>query len=553
MLWAKPSAQPKIPGSFMAANLRPTEERKAWWWGLAALLMLLLAPSSKSLWIDEAMVARVAMISGDLSGWWHLTAHDIYSEPFKPGHTLFAFIGATLFGTTEYAMRAANLLWAAVAVVALVVVGRRLNLLWLPLAFAAHPFVWFYVDEVRPYAMQLAGGSLMLAGLLELIAPEQAGKPRRLGVHVFWCGALVTFSASMLGALAVASAAFAYLLICLLRRRLPGREVWLWSAPWVVVHVLLSVFYYRLLVSVEGKAGAMLWPLSAANIGFAGYELLGFSGLGPGRDVIRESAKSGGLRAVLAGMVAFAPGLLLYGLVQGAALLGAARVWLQQRQRHLLLVLVLVPLLSTLLMTLGAYRAGWPFWGRHLAPTLPFLFALIGFGLVHVSRHPNKVIGLWLVLMLGGSLMIRFSGLHSKDDYRSAASLAKEALAEKRTVWWAADMFGAGYYGLAVDDVCGAGGPAADLPPWPPTAKRAPGRALLIVNLGREDLDRLPLPDLVVLSKPDIYDNGGSLKAWVEAAGFKLSRTLPAFTTWERQPTSAVTGAGSQITEPDGH
>ena len=73
--------------------------------------LLSLAPSHQSLWIDESLIARVAMASGDLSGWLQMTLHDPLSEFFKPGYTLSAFALSHLIGTSEYGFRMGNIVW----------------------------------------------------------------------------------------------------------------------------------------------------------------------------------------------------------------------------------------------------------------------------------------------------------------------------------------------------------------------------------------------------------------------------------------------------------
>ncbi len=64
-------------------------------------------------------------------------------------------------------MRAGNLLWGALALGAMYRVGRRLKLPWLPLLLAIQPYFWFYMNEARPYALEIACGSWLLAALVE--------------------------------------------------------------------------------------------------------------------------------------------------------------------------------------------------------------------------------------------------------------------------------------------------------------------------------------------------------------------------------------------------
>ena len=238
-----------------------------------ATTLLTLAPSRQSLWIDEALIARVAMTSGGITDWLQMTLHDPDSECFKPGYTLAATEISHLFGTSEYGFRMGNMVWGVLAVTALAIAGRRLGLRWLPLAFAVHPFSWFYMDELRPYMMQLAAASWMLAALVFITDSQERSRYRAVGVNFFWMAAFFCYSANMLGALTIASCLLAVSGLYLWRRAWPPREVFLWSAPWIMLHALLSLYYLHWMLVVHGAAGAMLWPptLCRSLIRFCAY------------------------------------------------------------------------------------------------------------------------------------------------------------------------------------------------------------------------------------------------------------------------------------------
>src|SRR5262249_10573942 len=62
----------------------------------------------------------------------------------------------------EWQLRAVNLLWAGLAGTAVGLIGRRLRqpgLLWL---FLLHPFLWYYLNEARPYALQIFASAWLL-------------------------------------------------------------------------------------------------------------------------------------------------------------------------------------------------------------------------------------------------------------------------------------------------------------------------------------------------------------------------------------------------------
>ena len=55
-------------------------------------------------------------------------------------------------------------------------------------------------------------------------------------------------------------------------------------------------------------------------------------------------------------------------------------------------------------------------------------------------------------------------------------------------------------------------------------------------TLTDESLATADAPDLVCLSKPDIYDSTGKIDNYLRAHDFKVSRTLPAFQLLEQEP-----------------
>ena len=125
---------------------------------------------------------------------------------------------------------------------------------------------------------------------------------------------------------------------------------------------------------------------------------------------------------------------------------------------------------------------------------------------------------------------MRFSPQHRKDDYRAAAALAQVAMAQGQRVWWAADVIGAHYYGLAgefdvMGELTGLHKPLAcsDLPGAQP-----------IANASTPCLLTLTAPDVVILSKPETFDSKGDIAGYLKAQHFSVVQSLPAFTIWRR-------------------
>jgi hypothetical protein len=156
--------------------------------------------------------------------------------------------------------------------------------------------------------------------------------------------------------------------------------------------------------------------------------------------------------------------------------------------------------------------------GRHFMPLLPVVLTLLGAGLAACLEREKKgklVVAAFLGFSLVSCLSLRLSARHAKDDYRSAAALGREALARGETVWWNADKQGALIYHLQLA---------------PPPG--SPKTAVFLVNPGAGFSRNLPVPMLVLTSKPDVYDMSGTLTEYLVSAGFHPTSTLAAFTIW---------------------
>jgi hypothetical protein len=245
---------------------------------------------------------------------------------------------------------------------------------------------------------------------------------------------------------------------------------------------------------------------------FIGYELLGFGGLGPGRLAMR-SAGPAALRPYLVWLALYA--------VPTAILLGAAlRQLLKCGNRRHLAVAFGCFLPAAFLLTVG-WVTHFRVLGRHFTPFVPVLLLLftLGFSVLWSRRSAwaRGVVLLFCALSLVSCLSLRFSSRHEKDNYRDAAAFAKTALHSGQVVWWNAAQEGAQYYDV----------PAATRP-------GSSGEALLVINPARETLIGLPAPQIIIASKPDVYDNQAALAEYVREHGFQPERSLTAFVIWRR-------------------
>ncbi|MCB9169859.1 MAG: hypothetical protein H6594_05830 [Flavobacteriales bacterium] len=446
--------------------------------------------SNDSLWIDEGNTAYKAL-RPTITSWYHALISEGGSDAQMPGYMFFAWLWAKTVGTSEIALRASNLVWLFVTVLAL----RRRPMVWV--ALLSSPFLLYYLNELRPYMMQIAAAAITLEGLLRM--DEDA----RIGWRWVLAGSILLCSSSLTGVVWVMGV-LAYVVV-----DDPGRlrksRFWsdlAWAAP---ILAFLGWFYLRSLLL--GQAAASMGGGLLRSLGASAYELIGLMGLGPGRIELREDPASALAHAwlltpaALVLMAAYAAGA--WSLVRSA---GRNRLWA---------VLVGIGLPMLVLCSL-IFLKDFRLLGRHLAP-LSVVFAL---GLSRTlspriaDHRPIRHLAWigWAAVTIGvvSAIMLRFADRHKKDDYRDAVGMAKTALENGRTVLWAADHRTAGYYGLF-----DAGGDLVDL-------------------AGTDGPPDLKGDELVILTKPDLVDPSGRIRDRLTASGFTVTGRLQAFTIWER-------------------
>jgi len=494
-------------------------------WLFLGILLLPLMLTNQSLWLDEGCTAMYA-IQSDLQSWWHYLRTDTYSDCQMPLSMLVAWITAHTFGIQEWELRAINLLWGGLTLIALFRVGKRIHLPWLPALLAIQPYFWFYTNEARPYSLEIAIGAWILAGFVEFLNSEAAGKSwawilAATGVCLCYTTMLAP---PTLGAVLLTGGLIAWKYQWKI-----SRKSFLILAAGTIATLPAAIYYVSTLA--RGSGGAQIWKVDAKFFGYVIYELTGMTGIGPAVEKIRELAKSHNIHAAFA---QYGPQLALTGfcfLLLGTILI----LGLRNRQNWNKIsagILIVVVLVSSvfLLVGLAVQKA---FWARHFAPIFPFYVALLGISIsgILTSRKPyaKPLILLFISLLIFSTLNLRWSDRHRKEDYRFAAQLAHQALDAKKSVWWIAAPFNAEYYQLK----CAFYHPVEGkvFSPCSPCKKlsQEPPEALPV------DLTKVPQPDLIILSKPDVFDSFGQIQAIIRDGGYKQSGSAQAFTFWTRQ------------------
>lgn len=461
---------------------------------ILAFSVVALAISNESFWIDEAAAASKA-IQPSLHDWARQMREQAGSDIQMPLYMSFLWVWQQIGGSSEWYLRLGNAPWFLLGFVPFC---RRH---WtLALVCATSSFIWFYLDEARPYTMQV-GATLLLAACFRRITEEteRLSLWNSIGLAA---GLVILSGSSLIGMLWAGGAVLA------IGIALPGARI----RTELRKHIVLWMFTTVLL---SGFAGYYLWTLksgarasSAAstdfrNVLYSIYELLGFGGLGPNRLEIRY----GGFKSVRE----FAIPLAAYaGLAIGIAVVGLRPAVSSVSKRALMGVVIGAGLVTLFIFATG-YKTHFRVLPRHLTPliVLWFVIAAEGARLLCQRGHIARLVVIgFLALSLLGSLQQRFSIRHRKDDYRGAAAMAMQAAAGGKNVWWTADWGAALYYHVPKE------------------------RVTLVVNEQPDRLQRLLRPGLVVLSKPEMYDYNEAIARYLQDHGFRVIDTLPAFTFW---------------------
>ncbi|MCU0770672.1 MAG: hypothetical protein MUE94_02730 [Verrucomicrobia bacterium] len=520
----------------------------AWLCFLLPLALAWLAITGRSFWIDECVTAEyVSQLT--LSEWRHDLLATDYAEAQTPFYLLYLWGWEKLFGQGEWSLRVAALPWFVVGVGLFLTALRPCGRLgWAAMAVTiSSAFVWYYLNEARLYSMQLGTACAVVACLVQLarmealnramrqkpqdstsvpgigVEPEGEGQARRDPLprerrkrwwfRAFLFGTLVLSGISIIGMLWAGAAVLAFGVIfsaagAWTRIKSCTATILLWSVgmSWLAGYYLSTV--------LRGARASSLATTTPQTVVFVGYELLGFTGLGPGRDALREQ----GVRALATHL----PLLTLFGLLLGIVLAaGFAAIWRSDWRKRAVGIGACVSLPALFLLATGVLRH-FRVLGRHCTPLLVVVLLVLAMGMAWLwrrGRWGRITAALYLALALLSAIQVRWATRHRKDDYRAAAAFSRSALAAGQSVWWAAAPQGAAYYGL----------PLTDDP-------QEAGSAYAIFGQSAEALANMDPPDLVVGSRPDIYDYRGGLADQLSRGGFSVSTNFSGFKVWTRTP-----------------
>ncbi len=484
----------------------------------ASLMVASVAISTQSFWIDEALSLIVAMAPNPAEAWEYAQAVS-GSTLQMPLYQVYLYAWHKVFGGGEWAMRASNIPWFVLGQLAFLVLLRdrpKLALLSGLLA-AVSPILWMYLDETRPYIMQYAAACWLAAAIVRFSSPQaQPSSPPDTRILAALAAAtVVLFGSSLIGV--IWSGSFALAIGMLLAKKADARPV-IGPLFWLIGLITLALLigfsaYYFWTWSAAGR-GYHRAGLSFLSIPFIAYELLGFSGFGPGKIEMRV--------APVASILGSAPALLpLAATFAALGLFGFLQARGKSRNTTALAAWLIALGLPTLLIFAAMFFFDHRPLPRHFIPALPavilFLATLLSLCLEQKTIAWRALAVLLPMLWLASAFNFRWQPKHAKEDYRGAARVAAAALAENKEVWWAADPAAAHIYltPIALEEV--------------------PGRAWAMQAPAWDDIRFKFPPRVIVISKPDIYDPQGAVARYAAENRFVPALQLHAFTILTRE------------------
>ena len=217
-----------------------------------------------------------------------------------------------------------------------------------------------------------------------------------------------------------------------------------------MVILISPMIVYFLWTLSQGAGGAKEAP-SVSNVAFVFYEFLGFSGIGPPRNVLRESQSFETVKPYLPMIILFFSTYILLFVFIFTSLWKHAKTW-KIFMNPYFVTFIFGVLVFFLISSLFQFR----FWGRHaefLFPLLVFYLALMIDRSWNVEPLKFKflipVLPLF-ILMLISDFNLRFNTDYQKENNKEAARKAVELIDNKGLIVWNGHDHLAAYYGLNI-------------------------------------------------------------------------------------------------------
>ena len=521
----------------MALNFTNSRPKQIGLWLLFSAL-LALAITRQSLWMDEGATVWFASHKSIVSFFSALIGvRGAPGDAQMLFYLLYMWGWVKLWGTSELALRAANIPFAIVLVAAVcwasATLFRRPHA-WMLLSLS--PFVWFYMNEARPYMAVMSFSAVAIVAVLAYLMDHIMYR-----VFAPWCclvALLLAWGSHIVAAFLFPSLVF---LIAATAKQDPALRQgllkdWLPASLFCLPgFVALGTFYFwTSTYGMDFTSGRPGW----ANLAFVLYEFLGFAGLGPPRNELRER-----LQPYMAAH--YWPSLLICGAVAVAV----GWLWSYARPNRIARNLAGSFVVGIAIALTVSRVAHLRLLGRHVAmffPMLLILFLLWANTCTFSGKARYIPAALTAVAIIWGISDARLVLLprYAKDSYRAASSIS---MARARLVGgdilWAADPRTAYYYGVRaarrVSAVPGEKDVSEEVT-WPVYGQAING-ANWTVGEAAHYLNFRTKPTILVLSRPDLFDLNGAWRILVETQRPNVIARLNGLWIYEWPPREGTT------------
>jgi hypothetical protein len=461
-----------------------------------ALGVGLAAITHQSLWIDEGGPAFKSLMP-TFKDWWTLTLQMRGSDVQMPVYMASLWVWEKLVGNSEFALRAINLPF----LILMVLVLR--NVRFWPLVCLTSPFVLYYVGELRPYTMQMAAGACAAAALARTIRSQSSDFQ---GLHATLASAFFLSVSSLTAA--VWAGGLLLGMIVIRPDWLKAKGFWLRALAWLPAAIAIGGYYaYTLL---EGYRATSSGGGGLLTLLFGFYEMVGLLGVGPSRNELRSSPFT---------LLSQLPWVLPAVSCLFAAWVFGLRDWLRASPHRVRIGVSIAVISPVLILAIVGLIADFRVLGRHLSPAIPAVLLPMALCLSGAATSRPKLIAgtLAVLISLASTASLRFAEKHARDDFRSATTLALEALKKNQAVLWQADMGTPCYYAYR------AGG-------WP--------YVRAIQTLHTHPPSGFMFADCIFINRPDIGYKNRDHRETMKQAAFELDTSLSGFEVWKNRYSS---------------
>lgn len=427
--------------------------RKKEVWFFALLIMCSIIPiSMHSLWLDEAWTVVDFALKPTFKELINSLLGAEGGDSQFPGYNIYLWLWVRVFGISEIAVRAANLPFFLLALLYTYYYLPRNNRFkaGFLLLICLSPFIWFYLNESRYIISTFSFSLLALVAVISYFESDELSDKR---FTMFVLLSSITLGVAFMMLFVFALIPLAFIVFYYLNQRQESLKGFIlkWRGQlsiFLVFAALLGMYYIYTLL--KGAGGMRLNP-GLNNIIFVLYDFVGFGGIGPPREVLRENAH------IDLNSLYFVKTVLLSLIYMGFLVIIFLNLKRSKPDKLTLYGLTGL-LVSMTLFFVFAKFFHFKFLSRHVVFIYPsFLF--FTYTLLYEAINQYKKTGVILVILLIGALIysdlnLRFNPAYQKANGLKGCIVAAREVKDER-VLWIADVQVFKYYVMKRDLVKG--------------------------------------------------------------------------------------------------